>query len=179
MTFTLPVTTDQILLSKIINGVLWSVISLIVTIIGGGLIVVLGSGVSWGRIANELIDEIQNILHYMGLNGVLVTVETILSGIFALIHSLLLCYLSITIGSTVARRHKVLASIGIFFGIQFALSIATSFVSFFSHAIYGFGSLHYGGFLDSSFDRSDQFGDSGGCGSRLILLFAAPFLPDG
>lgn len=130
LTFTLPVTTDQILLSKIINGVLWSVISLIVTIIGGGLIVVLGSGVSWGRIANELIDEIQNILHYMGLNGVLVTVETILSGIFALIYSLLLCYLSITIGSTVARRHKVLASIGIFFGIQFALSIATSFVSF-------------------------------------------------
>ena len=37
-------------------------------------------------------------------------------------------YLSITIGSTVARRHKVLASVGVFFGIQFVLSIVTTLI---------------------------------------------------
>lgn len=128
LTFTLPVTPNEILLSKTINGILWSAVSAVVIFVCAAMMIVLGSGGGWKTVFDEIMGFLQYTLQFMGLNSLLVAVETILTMIFSLIYSILVCYLSITIGSTVARRHKVLASIGVFFGIQFGLSTVTSLI---------------------------------------------------
>ena len=90
--------------------------------------IVFGSGGGWQRVVEEMMDILRLILRYMGLDGALIAAEMILMMIVSLISSILVLYLSITIGSTVARRHKVLASVGVFFGIQFVLSIVTTLI---------------------------------------------------
>lgn len=128
LTFTLPVTPHEILLSKTINGIIWSVVTTVVTVVCAAIMIVFGSGGGWQRVVEEMMDILRLILRYMGLDGALIAAEMILMMIVSLISSILVLYLSITIGSTVARRHKVLASVGVFFGIQFVLSIVTTLI---------------------------------------------------
>ena len=69
LTFTLPVTPHEILLSKTINGIIWSVVTTVVTVVCAAIMIVFGSGGGWQRVVEEMMDILRLILRYMGLDG--------------------------------------------------------------------------------------------------------------
>ena len=129
LTFTLPVTPGQILFSKAASGIIWLAIAAVIAVVCAELIFVGGGDVA--QMAQQILSWMRYALGNMGLDGGLYAAEAIVSIVVSLIYSVLLYYLSITIGSTVARRHKVMASIGIYMGIQLALSIVSSLIQVF------------------------------------------------
>lgn len=128
LTFTLPVSPGQILFSKSAAGILWSLISFVVIVFCSVVMILVGGGVDLGDVVDAITEIFRSLWGYMGLDSVLLAIESILGMLLSLVSSLLLCYLSITLGSTVVRRHKVMASIGIYLGIRFGLSIVSSMI---------------------------------------------------
>lgn len=140
LTFTLPVTPDQILLSKVINGILWSAVSLLVLGVCAGCMVVFGAGAGFIDSLRDVMHMLEYTIQTMGLSDWTIWITTGVSVVVSLIQSLLLIYLSITIGSVVAKQHKVIASIGLYLGITFGLSIVTTLIRMIPSLYFGMSS---------------------------------------
>ncbi len=131
LTFTLPVSAEQIFLSSFLNILAWTVISALVLVLAVGMIFLVG-----------VFDEMQEYFREMGqligslsgiedtLNGQpgyrLYTVLTVISILVAPVYSIVVLMTSITMGSVVAKKHKILATIGMFYCINFAVSTVES-----------------------------------------------------
>lgn len=126
LTFTLPVTTHQILLSSIVNITIWTLISGLVTLLGILMIVAPMFTMSGNDVGTSLVQDWQLIRSEFG--GELVVLQ-IISTIAKAIYSLILPLLSITIGALIAKKHKVLAAFGIYFGINMVISTLSGVVS--------------------------------------------------
>lgn len=135
LTFTLPANAHQILLSSMLNIVIWQVIAGIVTFISAGLIMTplfavmqQELGLS-SMIFSEMFLDVVSTFDMMGVS-IWYVVIYLLSMVFSHIGGVVLILLSVTIGCVAAKKHKILASIGIYCGITMALSIISSIVSF-------------------------------------------------
>ena len=134
LTFTLPVSCHQLLLSTIVNMLLWTLISVAVLVVSGGMIILIGTA-DKGLLNMELLREIGNGLGLLGdiyvelgwnaghtiLSGLNVVLST-LSGIITMLTA-------ITIGAVIAKKHKILAAFGIYYGINIAVSILSATTS--------------------------------------------------
>ena len=121
LTFTLPATTHQILLASI---AIWYLISMVVTILSGLLIFLplmkftqlLGDSEISITIGDVFVSSLQ------GYDvGVLVT--QILSTICTAAGSMVLVMLSITLGSVIVKKYKLLAGFGIYYGVNMVISV--------------------------------------------------------
>ncbi|MBQ7795415.1 MAG: hypothetical protein IJ374_02485 [Lachnospiraceae bacterium] len=120
LTFTLPVSRTTLLNSKIVNYITFSLISLLVLLIDALIIAFIGS--AEGTI--HFFKELGHSLFYLDWNGQLIAF-VILIPIFlivALVMGVCIYYLSITIGSIISKKHKVLTGIGVYYGINMVLS---------------------------------------------------------
>lgn len=126
LTFTLPVTTHEILLTSLINAFLGMVLMMLVVFASlGGLLLLGFSGVEgfwpalWEllpRLAEELARVFSGeVLGY----GLLM----LLAGILGVICQIIMLMLCITIGAMVAKKHKLLAAVGAYYGIQVAVTL--------------------------------------------------------
>lgn len=132
LTFTLPVSAGQIFLSSFLNILAWLVISGLVVIAAVSMILFIGA-------AEPLKEYVQEIQFAMGnLSGwveeemlgepgyraycVLASISTVIAPVY----SVLLLMTSITIGSVLAKKHKILATIGMYYCINFGVSIVES-----------------------------------------------------
>ena len=129
LTFTLPATTHQILLSSILNQLIWGTIIYIVFLISAALMF-LPMFLLIGQEANLalLFQELGEIYSLMGFNANTLAAQ-IFTWISGIAYGLILPIASITIGSLVAKKHKILASIGIGYGINMALSFLTGILT--------------------------------------------------
>lgn len=130
LTFTLPVSTHKILLSSFLSMLIWVVISTVVVIVCTGIFLTLGGilseirkVVTTGdyRFFWQMIAESWNSFwreSYLG-SPVLLVIQGILSWLAGIMTMLA----ALTIGASVAKRHKILAAFGIYYGFQVALSI--------------------------------------------------------
>lgn len=124
LTFTLPATTHQILLASIVNIIIWTVITGIVLFLSVCMIFLPAMIMT----AQEASFDIETLKYaFQGITIVFEELEIgvfpyILSLISSFIYSLTLPLLCITIGSIVAKKHKLLASFGIYYGISLAIS---------------------------------------------------------
>lgn len=125
LTFTLPVSTHQILLSSILNQLIWSAIISVVLFICFGLI--LAPPVS--MVAKEIGGHMDWGIFFQELDGLFPVGSFVITAICSGVYSLVLPLLSITIGSLIAKKHKILASFGIGYGITMAVSTLTSFIT--------------------------------------------------
>ena len=134
VTFTLPVTTHQILLSSMLNSAIGMVLLCLTIWLCIPVLMLVGlSGIpeflpelkeAWPRILEVLRSAIRQeemkYLWIMLLNIVLGTAE-----------GLVMVMLSVTIGSVIAKKHKILAAVGCYYGISMLLSfligISTAF----------------------------------------------------
>lgn len=132
LTFTLPVTSHQILLSSLVNLLIWSVITTLVAVATVVLAVVIGTGKNevfnqnaWNIFRSLLVDvwSVEELEGYSVLN-LINTVVSAVSGVVIMVTS-------ITLGAVVAKKHKVLAAFGFYYAINMVISIVSSMASIF------------------------------------------------
>lgn len=128
LTFTLPMTARQIFLSSFVNSLLWMIISALVVIAAVCIAAFLGG---WEYI-QEYFRELGNVIDFSeelifddpGYKAYMLL--STISTLFSPVYSLMLIMTSITIGCVLAKKHKILAAIGIFYCIQAVVGILES-----------------------------------------------------
>lgn len=134
LTFTLPVTNHQILLSSLLIILAWSAITITVVFFGLAMIVLMGTTTS-GLINTELLRDlgvIADAISTMMTGQTKAQAITILAGVSIVVSflmSTMLMVTAITIGSIAAKKHKVLASIAAYYIINMGVSLVTTLVS--------------------------------------------------
>ena len=136
LTFTLPVSNHQILLSSITNCITGTLLVLLaaalaVVIIFGMFLLALNSiqtifwadvWGAWSEVWQQLRDSFVKNLDQFALLG--------FSGIASALGSLICLMLSVTVGAMIAKKHKILAAVGVYYGIGMAESFVYSLVAF-------------------------------------------------
>ena len=126
LTFTLPVKPHQIILSKLINAYGWILVIIILAIavvfsmIFGIFLGDVGvSGTEFDDIAEDTVEVAVEVLDAAQVFGNLLNVVlTIIYLFVSLAHGILMYFLAIFLGSVIAKKHKILASVGCIFGIS-------------------------------------------------------------
>ena len=123
LTHTLPVGIDGLLWSKLIPAFSWAAASAVVMFFS---IVILLGGIPFLDYFREFLPSMREVLGYLGgyrLSIFLTIIILILLSFNWILHF----YISLSIGQ-LANRRKILAAIGVYFGIYFASSIVTTAV---------------------------------------------------
>lgn len=135
LTFTLPVNTHQNLLASLVNTAIGMVLITLVICLSGCLwLAIAFAGVEdfyptvWEHFP-ELWDEFWNLAQtHAGEIPWGVMARGMLSALTGAINSLVMLMLAVTVGSLIAKKHKILAAVGVFYGIHVLISIATAFL---------------------------------------------------
>ncbi len=140
LTFTLPVGTGELIWSKLITGMLWLVISGAVICVSSVIVLTFGT-VAAGVMNVELIKDICSVFsgaaRYVSL---LTAVELPVAGVLQLAAFLLELYFAMIVGSQIAKKHKVLAGIGMYLVINFVVGIVRSLLTV---AGYGMNGINF------------------------------------
>jgi len=125
LTFTLPVKTSAHLTAKLISGVFWMLLGGIGVVISVFVLVVFGTAEKGQIINKEVLDTFsmlfKELFEKVGVgDGVAYIIELVLLILIQCIAQMLLFYLAITLGSIIAKKHKVLTSVGMYLGINAA-----------------------------------------------------------
>ncbi len=133
LTFTLPVKTSELLLSKFLAIVTHALIAFSVFCASVAMIVFFGTSPD-GFVNTEVIDVIGEWTGLMTeYYGRFITVSYGLNLVASGIYFIVIALLSVTIGALIAKKHKILAAIGIYYVINMATSLVSSvFNTFFS-----------------------------------------------
>lgn len=126
LTFTTPASTHQILLASILNILFWSLICVIVLIAAFCLILL--------PVSIKYPSDFGFFNEFCGLFCMLdIQLEDVFLFIFSMISSLayalVLPLLSITIGSLIAKKHKLLCAFAVGYGISMAVSTLNSVIN--------------------------------------------------
>lgn len=131
--FTLPVTAHELLWSKIISGAVWlvlamlSAVSAFVSLMGASYVVLMGFG-DFVIIETDVATLLNSLAAYLRdyfasptvwLDILRVTLLTVVAGIA----QLLIYYFAVTLGAMISKKHKVWASIGMYFLINIAINM--------------------------------------------------------
>lgn len=131
LSFTLPVSANAQIMTKVISAFVWTCITGIVAIISIGIFTVFGTASS-GIINTKLLHELEIALDIffdnMGVHEVLYCIEGICLVLFSVIFNILLIYLAITIGSIISNRHKILSAVGIYIAVNTATGVIQTVV---------------------------------------------------
>jgi hypothetical protein len=129
LAFTLPVTANKHLLSKVMAGTVWLLINAVIIMLGVALLIEItfastGMNMSvFGAIA-EAFRDLQT------LPLLVLTTELLLFGLIMLIAAALQVYVALTIGAVIAKTHKVLAGIGMYVAIHMIISTINTMITF-------------------------------------------------
>lgn len=134
LTFTLPVNTHQILLSSLVNCILGQLLVILAAIAAIAvsmilLLMALPQSIDWTQLWSngaELLAElwssfVKNIDQF-ALMG--------FSAISGALSSLIVLMLAVTIGAMLAKKHKILAAAGVYYGISMVQALAFSMAAF-------------------------------------------------
>lgn len=125
LTFTLPVTGHQLLLSGIVNILLGTVLVLLSAVVAMAAalgLMLLSLPLEWGRILEEtryLWQTLRPILVECGADFMKLLVTGVIYGLSQLV----LLLLAVTVGAIIAKKHRLLATAGVYCGIGLARSI--------------------------------------------------------
>ena len=129
LTFTLPVTTHQILLSGFVNCLLGVLSSLVALGISYLVLLLLGFSALdnfFPSLWEVLPLAMENLWRlFSGETGTFLGL-LLLEVVAGVLNSTVMMMLAVTIGSILAKKHKVLAAIGVYYGINMVMSLITS-----------------------------------------------------
>ena len=138
LTFTLPVKPTQIFWSSFLNMLIWLVISVLV-VFGVVFLAVLFGTAEHGLINTDVFDAMKDLLElFRVIDWDLLLQEQysipyiIVLGLTFLLtpfYALFMPMACITAGAVLAKKHKILASFGVYYGVNFVVGIITSVVS--------------------------------------------------
>lgn len=129
LTFTLPVTTSQLLWSKLLTAGLWTIINSVV--IAFCILIFVAFGTSSTSFYNaEAFQALGRFIAEMnaalGARLALPIIEFAVLCIIGIAYSLLEVYLSLILGGIMSQKHKILAAIAAYFGINIIVGIISS-----------------------------------------------------
>lgn len=130
LTFTLPVKPRDILISKLLNSSLWSIVMTIASAVSIGIIVMC-LGLSTIDLSNIFLPSEPSIPSepfVLEAGMVVVLILMLLIGIAYFFNSQLLYFMSITFSSTITRKHKVLSAIGCVIGANAIYGILSNVI---------------------------------------------------
>ncbi|KSV57798.1 hypothetical protein [Acetivibrio ethanolgignens] len=121
---TLPVKTSQLIWSKAIAAILWTIASGIVIFLAIILLIIGTPG--WREFMSEILKLISTFFQYYGANADvwLLFVEILLAFILGSLSNIFMIYSSISLGQLITK-HKILGA----FGAYFLLNAALQFIS--------------------------------------------------
>ena len=133
LTFTLPVKRSSILLSKTLNAAIWTAISAATTFI---LIMVSIACTGALPAAIDIFESILSIFKFTSFTDALwIVVYAIMAVLILVALSVMqinLIQFCITLGATLVKKHKILASVGIYYAVNSALSFLAQILAIFS-----------------------------------------------
>ncbi len=145
LTFTLPVKRRDLYLSKVVNVFLFNVGNVLVTIVAVllALLIIPTTGRNGAIINFEIIKGLGTLIGTIWAEIGAWMLVYLLEGIFLLavlsLYEIGMIHLCITVGATVAKKHKIIAALGIYFGSNFILSTVYQIFGFFGlQSIVGF-----------------------------------------
>lgn len=131
LTFTLPVTGHQVLLSSMVSSTLNMALAILVVMASYGLMAAIGCSFVegfWAAVA-ERLPEIWKMMagsmtgEYWGYFAL-----ALFDVLISFIGELVIIMLAITMGAVAAKKHKILAALGLYYGINLAISILSGVV---------------------------------------------------
>ena len=138
LTFTLPVKPTQIFWSSFLNMLFWLVISVLV-VFGVVFLAALFGTAEQGLVNMEVFDAMKDLLElFRVIDWQMLLQEQysipylIVLGLTFLVtpfYALILPMACITAGAVLAKKHKILASFGVYYGVNFVVGIITSVAS--------------------------------------------------
>lgn len=134
LTFTLPVTNHQLLLSSILNsiaGVFVVILAAFAAIAIAVLLFLLAfpENIIWADVwvsTQQVMEQLWESLSKNAGEFALLAFSMVTSAVAQLI----VLMLSVTIGAVIARKHKILAAVGVYYGISFAQSLVSTMFAF-------------------------------------------------
>ena len=140
LTFTLPVKRSTLYLSKVLTAAIVETATLLVFFLGVGLILLIAppTTVGGGIISPVVYTSIGDLFaDAWGVVGgwLIVWIIALIPLLFLTqLYASGLVFLCMTIGSVIAKKHKLLAAIGIYYAISAVLSFVSQFISLFLSA---------------------------------------------
>ena len=136
LTFTLPVKSSTLIFSKLWSTLIWTLVSAVVVIACIFIYVTFGGApigqainVNFYKTFGEIVwTGLKWFFSALNVSYALMAIEAVISGFVSMLYGILSLFLAITIGSIVAKKHKILASIGFYYAINTAVSTVTSVV---------------------------------------------------
>lgn len=138
LTFTLPVKTTEIFWSSVVNMLLWRLISVVVVAAVVFLVTLFGTA-SNSLINDEVFEVIGKMFRLLReLNWaelfaervfVVSFAEMLLMVLVTPLYSVLIPVCCITVGAVLAKKHKILAAFGIYYGVNAVSGILSSVLS--------------------------------------------------
>ena len=134
LTFTLPVSTHQNLLASLVNTVIGTVlITLVICACGALWLAIAFAGVKdfyqslWQNFPELWERGWQSLRELLGQIPGSIPVRMVLSAVIGGVSSLVMLMLAVTVGSIAAKKHKILAAVGVYYGIQVLISLVSAF----------------------------------------------------
>lgn len=148
LTFTLPVTTHQILLSSFLNTIIGELIMLVAVCLSVAIAVLLflaafPENLIWADISVGLKEAFSQMWASLA-EHIDVLASMTVTGIIGALSELIVLMLAVTIGALIAKKHKILAAVGVYYGIGIVQSFVFTFVNLSvwdKHTVLGFFSL--------------------------------------
>ncbi len=151
LTFTLPVSTKAIYWSSFLNMFIWLAISSVVVVAIVTVALLFGTATD-GLVNTGIFDavskfilELQEIpwdlvmeMEYAG-QAIAIMVIYILTLLVTPFYTLMLPMACITAGAVLAKKHKILAAIGVYYGVNMVVGIAGSMMSILPTIFLNFG----------------------------------------
>ena len=132
LTFTLPVKRSTLYISKMVNAMIWNLLSGTVFIIAILILILLAASSAIGGFG-EVFSEIGSIFYGAQIGEVVTATTFIVEGIIfslaATWFNISLTHFCITTGATITRKHKILAAIGIYYAVNAAVGLISNIVS--------------------------------------------------
>ena len=127
LTFTLPVRPSRILLSKTVNGVIWTVVFAVASIVAIVLILITmvifaapGSADTTSPVAPS---------DFGGIGAfIFVIISFIIYALSYIVNSILLYFMAVTLSSTITTKNRVLCAVGCIIGANFAYGIINNII---------------------------------------------------
>ena len=138
LTFTLPVPRKTLYLSKLLSTFIWSVGNAVITLLSACLLLLLlPSADEVSQFINPVIFEylgegIKFIWQGVGAWLIVYVLESLLLLVALSFCSIGLFHLAITMGSVIAKKHKVLCAVGLYLGMNYGISFVLQFFMLFS-----------------------------------------------
>ena len=137
LTFTLPVKTNHIFLSSGLNMVIWTVISFLVALLMYAMMLLCGTAQE-GLFNDDIVEAFSSLgifideigEEFTELMGAGFVPLLILNVLVVPLFSTVIAMTCVTLGAVVAKKHKILAIIGISYGVNMVLSILISVVTY-------------------------------------------------